>query len=182
MSAEVSPVILRALLPTDVEDTLRWHNDPSLYTTLAGSFRVVSRATEEEWLQRVSQPAPDALNQGIVERATGRLVGCVYLRDIDLKAGTGELHVFIGDPAVRGRGLGEAACRAMIQHAFGKLGLRRVHLMVLPENERAIRLYERLGFTRDGVHPGAVVKDGVARDLLAMSVTPSTATFGNRLS
>lgn len=182
MSAEVSPVILRALLPTDVEDTLRWHNDPSLYATLAGSFRVVSRATEEEWLHRVSQPSPNALNLGIVERATGNLVGCVYLRDIDRNTGSGELHVFIGDPGVRGRGLGEAACRAMIQHAFEKLGLQRVHLMVLPENERAIRLYERLGFTRDGVHPAAVVKDGVSRDLLAMSVTPSTVTFGNRLS
>jgi RimJ/RimL family protein N-acetyltransferase len=52
---------------------------------------------------------------------------------------------------------------------------------VLPENERAIRLYERLGFTRDGLHPGAVIKDGVPRDLLAMSITPSSATFGIRL-
>jgi RimJ/RimL family protein N-acetyltransferase len=181
MSAEVSPVILRALLPTDVDTTLRWHNDPSLYATLAGSFRAVSRATEEEWLRHVSQPAPDALNLGIVERATGNLVGCVYLRDIDQESRSGELHVFLGEPAARGRGLGEAACQAMIWHAFLELGLQRIYLKVLPENGRAIRLYERLGFTRDGLHPGAVVKDGVPRDLLAMSITPSSATFGIRL-
>ena len=181
MSAEVSPVILRALLPTDVEDTLRWHNDPSLYATLAGSFRAVSRATEEEWLRRISLPAPDALNLGIVERVTGNLVGCVYLRDIDPDSRSGELHVFLGEPAARGRGLGEAACRAMIEHAFQALGLQRVYLMVLPENERAIRLYERLGFSRDGLHRAAVLKDGAPRDLLAMSITPSTATFGIRL-
>ena len=182
MSAEVSPVILRALLPTDVNDTLRWHNDPSLYATLAGTFRPVDRATEEEWLRRVSQPATTAVNLGIVDRASGRLVGCVYLRDIAPDSRSGELHVFIGDPASRGRGLGEAACRAMIRHAFETLGLWRIHLKVLPENVGAIRLYERLGFVREGLEPGAVIKDGLPRDLLAMSLATPAADSGNKTS
>ena len=181
MSAEVSPVILRALLPTDVNDTLRWHNEPSLYATLAGTFRPVERATEEEWLRRVSHPAADAVNLGIVDRASGNLVGCVYLRDIDQDSRRGELHVFIGDPACRGRGLGEAACRAMIRHAFNDLGLQRIQLKVLPENSGAIRLYERLGFVREDLEPGAVIKDGVPRDLLSMSIVASSFDFGNQL-
>lgn len=181
MSAEVSPVILRALLPTDVNDTLRWHNDPSLYATLAGTFRPVDRATEEEWLRRVSQPAADAVNLGIVDRSNGALVGCVYLRDRDQDSRSGELHVFIGDSASRGRGLGEAACRAMIRHAFDELGLRRIHLKVLPENVGAIRLYERLGFVRERLEPGAVIKDGAPRDLLVMGMTASAFDFGNKL-
>lgn len=47
----------------------------------------------------------------------------------------------------RGRGLGEAVMRAVLDEARG-LGIRRVQLEVLVQNAAAIRLYERLGFRR----------------------------------
>jgi RimJ/RimL family protein N-acetyltransferase len=55
------------------------------------------------------------------------------------------------DNIVRGshhwKGAIEAACSAMMTWAFESLGLDRLFLRVVSDNERAIRLYERLGFT-----------------------------------
>lgn len=75
----------------------------------------------------------------------------------------------------RGRGLGEAASRAMIRDAFDNLDLWRIHLKVLTENSGAIRLYERLGFVWEGVASRAVIKDGAPRELLVMSLTAPAA-------
>jgi ribosomal-protein-alanine N-acetyltransferase len=45
----------------------------------------------------------------------------------------------------RGRGLGEALMRHALE-AFMARGMPAVELKVHAENERAVRLYERLGF------------------------------------
>jgi len=50
-------------------------------------------------------------------------------------------------PSHRGHGLGEHVMRAVLESARSR-GLRRVMLEVLEPNTHAIRLYERLGFTR----------------------------------
>lgn len=53
-------------------------------------------------------------------------------------------------PSHRGRGLGEVVMREVVEQARA-LGLKRVGLEVLVENEHAYRIYERMGFrtTRD---------------------------------
>jgi ribosomal protein S18 acetylase RimI-like enzyme len=50
------------------------------------------------------------------------------------------------EPASRGRGVGRALLDAMIERLRG-CGVRAVHLMVRPENERARSLYESIGFS-----------------------------------
>lgn len=53
---------------------------------------------------------------------------------------------------VRGRGMGTEVLAALVKELAGG-GLMALHLEVSPGNERAQRLYRRLGFrTRDGFH------------------------------
>ena len=54
------------------------------------------------------------------------------------------------DPLFEGRGAGRALMQALIELARERGG-RRVTLRVFAPNERAQRLYERLGFEREGV-------------------------------
>jgi ribosomal protein S18 acetylase RimI-like enzyme len=49
-------------------------------------------------------------------------------------------------PAHRGRGLGGSLVRELSRIGSADLGVGTYSLFVLPGNERAIRLYERLGF------------------------------------
>jgi len=50
----------------------------------------------------------------------------------------------------RGQGLGAEALRVVLAHAFGPLGLHRVSLEVYDFNERAIHVYEKVGFRHEG--------------------------------
>jgi ribosomal protein S18 acetylase RimI-like enzyme len=58
-----------------------------------------------------------------------------------------EFRMLAVAPSARGRGLGEALTRAVLDHARG-LGIRKVVLSSLDSMHSAHRLYERLGFAR----------------------------------
>ncbi len=46
-----------------------------------------------------------------------------------------------------GRGLGPELGRAILRHAFEELGLERVVALIRPENERAVRAAQKIGFS-----------------------------------
>ncbi len=44
-----------------------------------------------------------------------------------------------------------AACRALVDHTLGKLGLNRVTIACATENKKSCAIPKRLGFRREGV-------------------------------
>jgi len=72
-------------------------------------------------------------------------------------------------PGFRGQGLGERLIRATIDDAQRK-GLARIELSVHADNARAIRLYERVGFIREGIGTDAVCIDGRLLDVIRMAL------------
>ena len=71
-------------------------------------------------------------------------------------------------PEMRGRGVGRALLDAALTHTRSFAGVRHVTLAVVIAPATAIGLYERAGFQRWGVEPGAVRVDGVDYDLAHM--------------
>ena len=69
----------------------------------------------------------------------------------------------------RGRGLGERLLRACLDKARAK-GITRVTLDARADNERAIRLYERVGFRHEALKRHALRFDGVYYDAVQMSL------------
>ncbi|MBU6995851.1 GNAT family N-acetyltransferase [Ferrovum myxofaciens] len=49
-----------------------------------------------------------------------------------------------------GQGLGAIIAASTLERGFAEIGLARIHLVVRKNNPRAIRLYQRLGFTLRG--------------------------------
>jgi RimJ/RimL family protein N-acetyltransferase len=71
-------------------------------------------------------------------------------------------------PAYRGRGLGLRLVQAVLDEAR-RSGFVRIELDVHADNARAIALYERIGFVREGVARDAVFVDGQYRDAISMA-------------
>src|SRR4029079_4746463 len=100
----------------------------------------------------------------------GRPVGCVAYLDHDGRQRRAELRKMIGDPALRGRGLGREATERWVGYGIGALGLRKIYLNTLATNIRNIKLNEELGFRVEGILRNEVLVDGEYRDVLRMGL------------
>jgi RimJ/RimL family protein N-acetyltransferase len=94
----------------------------------------------------------------------------VYLLDICWVSRSAEFAIMIGRKDYWSRGVGSLATRAMLSHAFRDRQLNRVWLNVLRSNERARRLYERVGFMKEGTLRSAAYKNGRYVDVDVMSI------------
>ncbi|MEW5933780.1 MAG: GNAT family protein [Bacillota bacterium] len=79
----------------------------------------------------------------------GKRAGTVVYRNLSRRRRSAEIGIELY-PEYRGCGLGPRAIRAFLGYLFDTMRLRRVWLRVLPDNERAIRCYEKCGFRRAG--------------------------------
>ena len=81
----------------------------------------------------------------------GRLAGVVGHHGIDWANRSTSLGYWLAEE-YEGRGLMTAACRALVDHAFGELGLNRVVIVCATGNRKSCAIPERLGFRQEGVH------------------------------
>jgi RimJ/RimL family protein N-acetyltransferase len=129
----------------DSDALFAWINDREL-VELSAVFRPVSRAEHDAWFAAV-RARDDVAIYAI--REDGALVGTCQL----IREGTeAELRIRIGVRTAQGRGIGTWAVRELVRRGFEELGLERIWLQVFAVNARAIRAYEKAGFTtvRDG--------------------------------
>jgi RimJ/RimL family protein N-acetyltransferase len=69
----------------------------------------------------------------------------------------------------RGKGYGTKMFELIVSYCFNYLNSRRLWLMVLETNEKAIQLYKKIGFKEEGRQIEAVFKNGKYIDYLMMS-------------
>lgn len=75
--------------------------------------------------------------------------------------------------AWQGKGLMHETLRAVLNMAFGTLGLHRVMANHLPDNQRSARVLERLGFEREGYARAYLCIDGRWQDhVLTAKINP----------
>jgi ribosomal protein S18 acetylase RimI-like enzyme len=88
----------------------------------------------------------------LVAEADGAVAGYVVVQPATPLPENAHVHGIAGlavAPGARGRGVASALLAAAGQHARER-GARKLSLRVLSTNEAALRLYERLGFRREG--------------------------------
>ncbi|HSD80572.1 MAG TPA: GNAT family N-acetyltransferase [Solirubrobacteraceae bacterium] len=141
---------LRELTLDDAPVIFAIYGDPEVMRWVAGG-PVADLAAAEAVLQQViaHQRTHGYSWWGVVERATGRLVGDAGLYSYE---GTGP-GVELGYTFARdawGRGYATEAAVACLRAAFGPLGLERVVAVVRPENAASQHVLEKAGMRRAG--------------------------------
>jgi UDP-4-amino-4,6-dideoxy-N-acetyl-beta-L-altrosamine N-acetyltransferase len=145
---------------------VRWRNRPEIHSQLFAQHPPTLEG-HRRWFAEYSQS--NDRREYVIEEG-GQPAGTIGLAHIDWDNGRAEYGILIGEPNARGRGLAASASRQLLREAFGSLGLSRIYLHVLPDNAAAIRLYERLGFRREGLLREHAIKDGRRRDVVVMGL------------
>lgn len=105
------------------------------------------RLTRADLLAREAEPWFDATVFWLAER-DGQLLGSMWIKVAE--PGVGEIYVLGIDPDAQGLGLGGALTTLAVETLRAR-GLETAELYTSGHNHRAIRTYERAGFTRSAV-------------------------------
>lgn len=161
-------IYLRPMTEEDTDLIVAWRNSEAVRKHFIYQA-MFTREGHLNWLHNVVE-AGKAVQMIICELAADKPLGSVYIRDIDREYRKGEYGIFIGEDVARGKGVGTAAAKLMIEYAFEELGLHRLFLRVYAENGRAIRSYEKAGFEREAYLRDDVFVRGAFRDIVLMAV------------
>ena len=144
-SDPVGPVIVpddvtvRRYRPNDREELLR------VNAAAFAAHPEQGHMSADDLAERMAEPWFDA--DGLIVASRGRqLLGFHWTKRHSPELG--EVYVVGIDPAAQGTGLGKALTRAGLRHLADR-GTQEVLLYVEADNERAVSLYSRDGFTHD---------------------------------
>jgi RimJ/RimL family protein N-acetyltransferase len=160
---------IRRAHPADAAASYRWFANPQVTTflPLAGKGHLPIESIEAYLARVATSDRPDLAVT--IERRDQGPIGCGGFRNFDADAA--ELSIVLGEPSSWGQGLGTEALQLLLAFAFGPLGLHRVWLIVRADNERAVKLFGRMGFVVVERQVGVVVVDDTPRDKLRMERT-----------
>lgn len=137
-------VSLRPLQEADAKISCRWRNNPDVWRFTGNKPDThVTEAIELAWIRQALNN-PCELRFAICAGDSCEYVGNAQLTNIT--KGDAEFHIFIGEIAWHGRGVGSFATQQVLQHAHTVLGLNEIYLHVHADNAAAITAYLKCGF------------------------------------
>lgn len=146
---ETERLVLRPMSMADIEFVFRHFS--STETNQFSSYENLKSMQEAmELFKLFIEPGkPSSFRLGIVLRKTGELVGTLGFYGLATRDRRAEIGYDLGKEHW-GRGIMTEAVRALVKYGFEEIGLNRIEASVDPENERSVKLLERLCFTREG--------------------------------
>ena len=127
------------------------------------------RSAGGRWERKVHEAAlADCHHAYFIARDDDRRIGFAILRGWASPERVTHLkRIAVGAP---GRGDGKDFLRLIVKRVFAETDTHRLWLGVFPENARARRAYERVGFCAEGIARGSAFFGGVFRDELIMAL------------
>jgi RimJ/RimL family protein N-acetyltransferase len=118
---------------------------------------------------RITEPDDSYASFSVVDLDGGILAGSCVLWNIDAHNRSAHLGLALR-PAFRGRGLGTDIVRVLCQYGFVVLGLHRLQVDTLADNEPMLKAAEHVGFTREGLNRDAAWVTGEFKDEVVLGM------------
>jgi diamine N-acetyltransferase len=163
---------LRAIARDDLPRYVAWLSDPEVSENLESQIPM-SLAHEEHWYaEELKLPLEQQALAVDARLPRGRWehIGGAGFHLLDKRNRSAECGLFIGPAKYRNRGYGRDILATLLRYGFDTLNLNRAGLRVMEFNRRAIRLYEKTGFVREGSQREAHFARGRYWDLHLYSI------------
>jgi RimJ/RimL family protein N-acetyltransferase len=160
-------IYLTSVLQKDAEIMFEWINNKKL-VHLNNPYRPISFESHMRWYESAVQDRNIVLF-AIKLKSNNKLIGTCQLFDIDLLSQIAELQIRIGDISEQSKGYGSQAIELLTEFGWRDLNLRKIYLHVFFDNKRAISVYKKLGFIKEGTLVNHSFVNGEYKDLYIMS-------------
>jgi RimJ/RimL family protein N-acetyltransferase len=155
----------------DLDDLLKFANDHSREDTFVQLARErITRRQEQKYLRETLKAVEQGKRIHLVAFVNGRFAANTGITVRDRRSShVGDLHISVA-AQFREEGIGTELLKALIAEARQK-GLRLIVLSCVEGNDRALHVYEKVGFTKAGVVPGAILYRGEHRGEILMHLS-----------
>jgi RimJ/RimL family protein N-acetyltransferase len=163
-----SKTVLRPLRLSDAARLHAWNCDATINPE--GARYRATVLSERGWIRAVRKLRTDTYFA--LDNDVGDHIGLVSLNGVSSMDRSAVASILIGR-RWWSHGYGSDAMRAILKFAFGERRLHRVTLYVLATNLRALALYRRLGFRKEGVLRENVLLHGEFVDEIILGILRS---------
>lgn len=167
---EFGTIAFRPVAESDLELIRRLRNDGSTWANL-GDPRPLSEADQKSWLAGLGLRSGKFYFMAM-DPPSQWVLGLIRMDEYDplnrsIRVGADVV------PELRGKGFGSRIYTAIKKYCFDILNVHRIWLAVLENNEVALKLYAKTGFSREGCYRSAIYRDGKYLDYVLMSLLES---------
>ena len=158
---------------TDAGLFARWMRDSEFVRLMdTDPPKLMSIEKHKEWLEKelLEERREDELFFLIRALQEEKTIGLIGLGGIRWVHGEAWIGIGLGEREHWGRGYGTDAMRVIQRYAFEELNLYRLSLTVFEYNQRAIRSYEKAGFTMEGRSRKFLNREGKRYDMIFMGI------------
>lgn len=145
---ETNRLILRRLLPDDLDDLFALYRDPEIRRYFPEGTLTYEETREElEWFLNGHPDHPELGLWATIHKGTGEFIGRCGLLPWTIE-GCEEVEVayLLAKPYWR-QGLGTEVARAILHYGFEQLQLSRLICMMYPENLASVKVAQNMGMT-----------------------------------
>lgn len=140
----------------DIPKKVEWINNPANNQFLHYDIPINIGKTEKWFNNNIGRT--DRYDALIV--ADGVPCGTIGLLNIDKKNGKAEYYIAMGETSLKGKGVATEASKLILDYGYKKLGLNRIYLFTETENIPAQRLFEKVGFIKEGCIREDIISHG----------------------
>ena len=145
---------LRKLELKDAPLMLEWMHDQSVVAKLAANFAAKTIDDCRNFIA-ASQKDEENLHLAIADE-DDTYMGTVSLKHIDRTGKTAEFAITVRACAM-GKGFSHFGMDSILKMGLGEEGLSAIYWCVSPKNERAVRFYDKHGYTRISHIPESIL-------------------------
>lgn len=153
---------LRELAEKDAPLMLEWMTDKDISKAFSFDADAVTLDTAQAFI-KAAWSDRRSRHFAVVD-ADDTYLGTVSLKNIDETDKNAEYAISLRRCAL-GKGVAQAATRAVLGVAFDTLALERVYLYVETDNIRANKFYKKVGFIFEGTFRRHIVRHGAFKDI-----------------
>jgi putative acetyltransferase len=156
---------IRRAEPSDVKDFCALMGDPEVFPNLLQ----LPYPSEIAWQERLNEK-PEGGRLHLVAVSKDQVIASagVWPNESIRRRHACSLGISVASHS-HGQGVGRALMSALTDYVDKWTTFLRVELTVFADNQAALSLYERFGFSREGVHRGYGLRNGQFQDVISMA-------------